>query len=307
MADKSSPDYKSLYLQAEQRREEAERQQRQVEARRQHAEEQSRLTTFMESIRHCHNLSRLLRVETSSRSTTGQIPTFTGKYCPTRLEYWTDCPRQLSEVSRSVYSYFHPESEEAPRLLSSLTELDGLGRRLVRRPLSSEQELEAYERFAVEDHVHDIITELCKVPAARNEFGLGEGIQFSNHTNVLNENEATTEADESQMSSIRHPRPDQFCIHRVDGNTNTLLTTVEYKPPHKLPVATLRMGLRPMNLWKDIVRSNKIPTGQEAKLRYNAEWLVCSAIVQEYHVMIQEGLEYSCYKWDHPSSTSCSV
>ncbi|KAJ5827595.1 hypothetical protein N7447_004358 [Penicillium robsamsonii] len=31
----------------------------------------------------------------------------------------------------------------------------------------------------------------------------------------------------------------------------------------------------------------------DEKLKYNAERLVCSAIVQEYHVMIQEGLEYS--------------
>ena len=48
-----------------------------------------------------------------------------------------------------------------------------------------------------------------------------------------------------------------------------------------------------MDLWKKMVRSNKLPTDQDAKLRYNAERLVCSAIVQEYHVMIQEGLEYS--------------
>ncbi|KAJ5768136.1 hypothetical protein N7533_000719 [Penicillium manginii] len=278
MEDKSSPDYKSLYLQAEQRREEA--------------EQQTRLTTFTEYIRRCHDLSRLLRVETPSRSTTGQIPSPTGKFCPTRLEHWTDCPKQLSEIYRSVYSYFQPERRQAPRLFSSLLALDGLVQRLVRKPLSSEQELEAYERFAVEEHVHDIITELCKIPAARNEFGLDDGIQFSNHTNTLNENQ-TTQASESQISSIQHPRPDQFCIHRVDGNTNTLLVSVEYKPPHKLSVATLRMGLRPMDLWKDLVRSNKIPTGQEAKLRYNAERLVCSAIVQEYHVMIQEGLEYS--------------
>ncbi|CEJ62635.1 hypothetical protein PMG11_11130 [Penicillium brasilianum] len=53
------------------------------------------------------------------------------------------------------------------------------------------------------------------------------------------------------------------------------------------------MGLRPMDLWKEMVKSNKMPTDKDAKLRYNAERLVCSAIVQEYHVMIQEGLEFS--------------
>ncbi|KAI2741993.1 hypothetical protein DTO013F2_8656 [Penicillium roqueforti] len=197
-----------------------------------------------------------------------------------------------SELFRPVYNYLQLTLGGAPHLFSSLHELEGLGRRLGRKPISSEQELEAYERFAVEEHINDIITELCKIPAARDELGLGDGIQFSNHTNSLNDNGAI-EANTTQPSSVYHPRPDQFCIHRVDRNTTTLLTSVEYKPPHKLSVATLRMGLRPMDLWKDMVRSNKIPTNQEAKLRYNAERLICPALVQEYHVMIQEGLEYS--------------
>ncbi|KAJ5343370.1 uncharacterized protein N7506_003194 [Penicillium brevicompactum] len=307
MADHSSPNYKDLYLKAEEgRKQEAEgrrqaeerekqaeeREKQEAEGRRQ-AEERNQKTSFAELLRHCHDLlSRQLRVETPSRSTTGRIPLPTGKDCPTRLEHWSDCPEQLLRVYRSVYQYLQSEPGRPPRLFSPLPELEGLGRRFARKPLSSEQDLEAYERFGVEDHVHDIVAELCKIPAACDEFGLGDGIQFSNHTNSLSRNE-NFEADTSQLSSTPHPRPDQFCIHRVDGNTTTVLTTVEYKPPHKMPVATLRMGLRPMELWKEMVRSNKIPTDQDAKLRYNAERLVCSAIVQEYHVMIQEGLEYS--------------
>jgi hypothetical protein len=321
MADNSSPDYrlrlkqleerfeqeKSQRKRAEERQQQAEEREKQAEERKKQAEEREKLeterrrqveernqqTSFTELLQHCHNLiSRQLRVETPSRSTTGKIPLPTGKVCPTRLEHWADCPEQLLRVYRSVCQHLQSEPGRAPRLFSSLPELEGLGRRFARKPLSSEQDLEAYERFGVEEHVHDIIAELCKLPAACAEFGLGDGIQFSNHTNSLSRNEAF-EVDTSQLSSIPNPRPDQFCIHRVDGNTSTLLTTVEYKPPHKLPVATLRMGLRPMDLWKTMVRSNKIPTDQDAKLRHNAERLVCSAIVQEYHVMIQEGLEYS--------------
>ena len=313
MAD-NSPDYKALFLQAEQRRKQAEDEGRREKERRKQEEEwrkqaeerqkqaevegsrekeRTRPTTFTELMRLSHNsLSRPLRVETPSRSTSGKIPLPSRKHCPIRLERWDECPVQLSELYRSVQSYLQPTPGEAPRLFTSLHELEGLGRRLNRNPISSEQELEAYERFAVEEHINDIITELCKIPAAREEFGLGDGIQFSNHTNSLNKSDAI-EADASQPSSVHHPRPDQFCIHRVDGRTTTLLTTVEYKPPHKLPVATLRTGLRPMDLWKEMVKSNKITTDKDAKLRYNAERLVCSAIVQEYHVMIQEGLEFS--------------
>ena len=307
MADNSSPDYKlrlkqleeryeqekSQRKQEEERRKQAEEREKQEAEGRRQAEERNQQTSFAELLQHCHDLlSRQLRAETPSRSTTGKIPLPTGKDCPTRLEHWADCPEQLLRVYRSVYQYLQSEPGRAPRLFSSLPELEGLGRRFARKPLSSEQDLEAYERFGVEEHVHDIIAELCKLPAACDEFSLGDGIQFSNHTNSLSRN-GTFEADTTQPSSTPNPRPDQFCIHRVDGNMNTLLTAIEYKPPHKLPVATLRMGLRPMDLWKKMVRSNKIPTDQDAKLRYNAERLVCSAIVQEYHVMIQEGLEYS--------------
>lgn len=49
---------------------------------------------------------------------------------------------------------------DAQQLFAPLVELEGLGRRFALRPISSEQDLESYERFAVEDHVRDIISEL---------------------------------------------------------------------------------------------------------------------------------------------------
>ncbi|KAI2788533.1 hypothetical protein POX_e06550 [Penicillium oxalicum] len=157
--------------------------------------ERTRPTTFVEFLRHSHNLlSRPLRVETPSRSTSRKVPPPTGKYYPIRLEHWTDYPAQQSELYGSVHGYLQPTPEEAPRLFTSSHKLEGLGRRLNRNPISSEQELEAYERFAIEEHVNNIITELCKIPAAREEFGLGDSIQFSNHTNSLN-NYDTIEAD----------------------------------------------------------------------------------------------------------------
>ena len=320
MADNSSSDYKFLFLQAEERRKQEEERRKQEEGRRKQAEEREKQaeerekqaeerekqeaagrrqaeernqqTSFTELLQYCYKLlSRQLRVETPSRLTTGKIPLPTGKYCPTRLEHWADCPEQLLRVYRSVHQYFQSAPERAPHLFSSLPELEGLSRRFARKPLSSEQDLEAYERFGVEEHVHNIIAELCKILAACDEFGLSDGIQFSNHSNSLSRDEIFG-ADTSQLSSTPHPRPDQFCIYRVDGNTNTLLTTTEYKLSYKLPVTALRIELRPIDLWKTIVRSNKIPTEQDTKLRYNVERLACSATVQEYYTIFEEGCEY---------------
>ncbi|KAJ6168251.1 hypothetical protein N7497_001094 [Penicillium chrysogenum] len=64
-------------------------------------------------------------------------------------------------------------------------------------------------------------------------------------------------------------------------------------PPHKLSAANLRLGLRPMDFWREVVQPDRVPTEEPEKSRYHAERLVGSTIVQEFHVMIQEGLEYS--------------
>ncbi|KAJ5348587.1 uncharacterized protein N7506_001840 [Penicillium brevicompactum] len=217
---------------AELRRQEVELRRQEVELRRQ-AEERNRPTTFPEFIRHCHDLLWTpLRAQTPSRSTTGKIPAPIGKYCPVRLLPWTGCEARQQEIYRSVYRYLQPAGEDAPQLFTSLVALEDHGRRFARRPISSEQDLETYERLAVEDHVHDIVAELCKIPEAREEFRLGNGVRFDNHANALDKDD---EADASLPSTSRPSKPDQFCIHRMDGNRSTLLTTVEYKPPTSSP------------------------------------------------------------------------
>jgi hypothetical protein len=299
-------DFKALYLQEVTLREQAEEARKHAEVEREHAEverehaererererERNRQTTFEEFIRHCHDLlSRPLRADEPSRSTTGKIHAPTGKHCPVRLLPWADCATIQRQIYNSVCGYLQPVGGAALRLFAPLTELEGLGRRFTLRPISSEQDLESYERFAVEDHVRDIISELCKIPSARDEFQLGGGVWFDNHANALDKIEDEPSSD--RLSGSRPSRPDQFCIHRVDGNTSALLSTVEYKPPHKLSVENLRAGLRPMDFYREIVEPDTIPTDEPGKLKYNAAQLAGSAVVQEYHVMIQEGLEYS--------------
>ncbi|KAI9040244.1 pyridoxal phosphate-dependent transferase [Aspergillus affinis] len=195
---------------------------------------------------------------------------------------------QQQAIYNSVRRYLQPE-QDAPRLFPPRIVLDGLSEHF-RGVLGAEYDIQTYERLAVEDHTCYIFSELCKIPVSREEFGLRDGVLFSSHANVLSETE-NVETDTKDT----HPRgqPDQFFIHRVDDKTTTLLTTVEYKPLHKLPLGDIRRGLRDMDLWKEMVWSNKVPNNETESLVYNSQRLVCSAIVQEYHVMIQEGLEYS--------------
>ncbi|KAJ6065945.1 hypothetical protein N7444_001598 [Penicillium canescens] len=229
MSGSSSPDYKALFLKEAALR-------RQAEERERKQRERNRPTTFPEFIRHCHDLLWTpLRAQTPSRSTTGKIPAPIGKHCPLRLLPWTDCEDKQREIYESVCRYLQPTEGDARELFTSLVALEDHGRRFTRRPISSEQDLETYERLAVEDHVHDIVAELCKIPEAREEFRLGNGLWFDNHPNALDEDE---EVDASQPSTTKPSRPDQFCIYHADGNRRTLLTTVEYKPPISSPLRT---------------------------------------------------------------------
>jgi hypothetical protein len=278
--------------QAEEQQRHAEEQQRQAEEEREQARERTRETTFDEYIAACHSeLCEPLRAACPSRSTKGSIPAPTGKYCPTIFREWTDFAAQQTEVYNTVRSYLQPTEVDAPRLFSPLLALQDLGRRLCSRPLSSEKDLEGVERYGKDLHVQDIISALCKNPDAREELRLGNGFRFDSHTSALDEEAA--EARERDTTSGRM-QPDQFCVHRLDGDSSRLLLTVEYKPPHKLSTENLCDALRPMNFWEEVVNSETIPTDRAEKLRYNAARLTGAAMVQEYHVMIQEGLAYSC-------------
>lgn len=182
MDQTSSPNYKELFEREIKLRRPAEEERRQLEERNRQF---TRKTALLEYLRTCHNLlSRLLRVRTPSRSTRGKISAPQGKYCPARLLPWEDCAAAQQEIYDSVCSYLQATSDYPPQLFSTVAHLEGVAYSLD-RPLSSERDLEVYERVAVENHVRNIISELCKIPEARRRFRLGEGVWFESHTNSL--------------------------------------------------------------------------------------------------------------------------
>jgi type II secretory pathway pseudopilin PulG len=117
--------------QAEEQQRYAEEQQRQAEEEREQGRELTRETTFDEYMAACHSLlCEPLRVACPSRSTRGNIPAPTGKYCPTRFHEWGDFDAQQTEAYSTVRSYLQSDKADAPRLFSPLLALRDLGRRL---------------------------------------------------------------------------------------------------------------------------------------------------------------------------------
>ena len=126
MADNNEPDYKALFLKAEEERREERNLRRQAEEEQTRERERNRQTTLEEFIRACHNLlSRPLGVAAPSHSTKGTIPSPTGKYCPTQLVHWTNCPAEQQEIYNAVINYVHPAGNAA-RLFSPIVELQSV-------------------------------------------------------------------------------------------------------------------------------------------------------------------------------------
>lgn len=266
-----------------------------AEARAEKAEEKFEKhngpTTFLEFIQNCHQqLSVPLKIESdTTRTTQGSITKPDGRLCPTYLRPWDD----FHELQGEVYQKALDILGLSTRCLSSYAEIESLGRKACGRTLASEMDLLVYERRAVEEPVSDILSQLRAAQTTEPDFPLGT-IQFDNHANTFDD-------DDDPEASTRKPKrrktnADQFCVHQTSGEAdrNRLLFIIEYKAAHKLTTRFLRAGLRPMNLWQEVVQQATYPTDDEEKHQYNAERLTGIAVTQAYSYMIHEGLPYAC-------------
>ena len=293
----------------EQQRAERERQRaEEAERGREESEEQTRLTTLDEYIAACHaSVFSRLTIETNPKLTSkGSITNPRDKWCPTTMQPWSDFIEQQRVAFGTLYDTFPSER----RVFENKNFLHGLGNRVSKRPVANEKSLEYFLHHSVEDPVRNIIEELKEVPEVCSAFGLGNGIIFENHPHAISDTaEEVVDAEDGetpvappqtpvQPRDLQQLRADQICIYRSDNahsSRRTMIYISEYKPPHKLTALHLRVGLRPLNIYKDVVNRKTIPTSvdPDARFQYFAERLTASAITQTYHYMIEGGLEYS--------------
>jgi hypothetical protein len=167
-------------------------------------------------------------------------------------------PSSSTALLRRSLQPFPSFPSDHPKLFPPAIALEDLGRLLCRRPLASEKDLESCQRFAVEERVVDVISQLLDILHARQSFGLGNGVKFENHANTLSDG-----AEEVLQRTQQRSRTDQICVYRSLDDWRSLSFIIEYKAPHKLSVDYIRASLRPMNLWEDVIQRRTIPTTHE--------------------------------------------
>ncbi|PYH38825.1 uncharacterized protein BO87DRAFT_298575, partial [Aspergillus neoniger CBS 115656] len=256
-------------------------------------EKMRRKTTFTELIRECHEfLSKPIKVESPSGCTKGTIPPPTGKVCPDRFEHWDEFEGKLEEIYRSVCKFLEPTSDDEKRYFSSIDAIRDTGQQVVKKALTSEKDLEIHEKITVENHVERIITELSNIPEARETYRLDfDNVHFMNHLGRLQSCFRVLNLVSGFNEQLKL-KPDSVFFTYDRKRYSAPVLAGEYKPPHKLPVETLRAGLRTHDFYEEIVASQTIPTEAGKVAEYRATRLTGSALVQGYHAMILIGLEY---------------
>lgn len=293
-------------LRTEKEKQRAEKERQRAEKEKQRAEtseEQIRSTTLSEYITACHSLvfSRFTVERDKSLTSKGSITNPRNKLCPASLKPWPNFIEQQRIASGVVYDAFPANA----RLFESQNFLSGLGDRISLRPVANEKGLEYFLHNSVEDPVSSILHQLKEVEQVRNVYNIGGGIIFENHPNAISD-AAQDVIERENLSPPRTPdygrvsnqlRPDQICVYRSDDTTSArrnMVYVCEYKAPHKLTAQHLRAGLRPMNVYEEVVNRKTIPTSADpdALFQYHAERLTAAAISQTYHYMVEGGLEY---------------
>ena len=140
----------------------------------------------------------------------------------------------------------------------------------------------------MEDLVRAILEQL-KTEEVGSIFQIGDGIVFENHPHAISDvaevvardTPATPPRTPNHRRDLHQLRPDQICVYRDSSVSarRTMVYVCEYKPPHKLTAPHLRVGLRAMNIYKDVVNRKLIPSSvdPDARFQYHAERLVASA------------------------------
>ncbi|KAI0112026.1 hypothetical protein GGR51DRAFT_507737 [Nemania sp. FL0031] len=272
-----------------------------AELRAERAVELIQRTTLSEYIEACHELMfSQFKVETNPKlTTTGLMTNPQNKLCPTNLRPWPDFLQEQRTAFGRLEDAFSSETE----LFWSRAYLAVQGEKTSERIINSEKALESFLHYAVEDPVMDIMKALKKVDSFMNPYDIGNGIVFENHPSAISFDADEVVSRQAASPPPRTPghgvdlnqlRPDQICVYRSERSTRTMLYVSEYKAPHKLNPPHLRKGLRPMNMYKEVVNRKTIPTraDPEGQFQYHAERLTAAALTQIYHYMIMGGLEF---------------
>ena len=237
--------------------------------------------TFTNLLTSCHQEIAEVRVEPDSSScTTGQVDDPHDKLVPLALRVGTEFPALQESTFRKVCAIYD-QCKEPPATFPSPETMKWWKRKGTF--LGSELGLRRQQADWVEDMVKRVIKDLINERELPDDFKLGSDIRMENHANDLAKDEAKILSDTSAHKSF---------IRKVEGGAKRLAVIIEYKPPHKLSIETLKAGLKDLDILETIHRL-KISIDKTSSYIENSETAVAIVIAQVYTYMIDSGIQYA--------------
>jgi tRNA A-37 threonylcarbamoyl transferase component Bud32 len=298
----------------------AEQRRREEEQRRREAAEadaqQSRPKDLIGYLEACHSFSLTLEVVTDASLTTqGDTTVPAGRPFPQRIVPWDDFPTQQEKLwdTLSTSTRFNTQ-----RIYPSAHQLEYVQKYL--DPISSELGLRHYARETVENPVRTLIQEVYRDDQLRERLQLQGTMMFESHTNLPQLSETSIEEEMEQMSitepntSHRGDRAtdrakqggkkskqvssggaarkragtaDQFCIYQLSDGQRVPVVSIEYKPPHKLPLTQIIAGLK-----GEIRPAEEVINKEGNDFDFLSKSLVAAVITQLFSYMIQKGIQW---------------
>ena len=276
---------------AEEEKQRVEEEKEKVEEEKEKVETETRRTTLIEYIQACHELVfTKFTVETIEIKTSkGSITNPAGKRCPHRLEPWGDFLEEQRRILGALFSKFPPRVEA----FRSRNYLQNRGEEVAVVRVADENSLVMVLRDILAEPIRLIVESLKDEGDISAQFGFGHGIKFDTRVNVISD----AAHGFSQKPDLNKLKPDQICAYMLDPEDVTgqrMAYIIEYKPPHKLTLPHLRLGLRSMNIYEDVVNRPTRPDSKDATefFQYQADRLAAAAVTQTFDYMIEAGLTY---------------
>lgn len=303
-------------------------------------------TTLSEFLLHCHKHSHMpLRVRSQPRYTAVFHSTARKNYVPERLAPWTKFPQLaralVTSANGRLVGLQGPDGKQG-HLFDPAVFIEFSGVDHCRKAMANEADIRYFQHNAVENRIEQILEQLAKTSGARSIIGEACSVEFENHPDSLsdlnpevqetlmrNPQNPTTgrrpsipaTSDSEAAISVHRTRAYQSCVYEIgkDGKRQ-LLFVVDYKAPHKLGVDSLRLGLRSMDIVKDVLAHTsrpgetedcsrdgqrlqkkrrieqsytKMTPTEKEEFKYEADQAVAALMIQTFHHMLENGLSYS--------------
>jgi tRNA A-37 threonylcarbamoyl transferase component Bud32 len=228
---------------------------------------------------------------------------------------WDDFPTQQEKVWETLSTSARFNTQ---RIYPSAHQLEYVQKYL--DPISSELGHRHYARETVENPVRTLIQEVYRDDQLREQLQLQGTMMFESHTNLPQPSETSIE-DEMEQVSITEPTishrgnrakykvkqggkkskqgsaggagrkktgaADQFCIYQLSDGQRVPVVSIEYEPPHKLPLAQIIAGLK-----GEIRPAEEVINKEGDDFDFLSKSLVAAVITQLFSYMIQKGIQW---------------